>query len=256
MKKKQKAPKLKKQSKSSIVSKFVMTLAITLAIFISLTLKDKPKAVIIDQLGTTYPNPSLVRSVTEIFTRAGFEVDYIPAAEVTVDFYRNLPVKEYKYIILRAHSCLFLDDPDPAFRDELTFSTTELYTKSKYVNEQITGEVAWLGFNYANDETKYFGVSSRFVDSSIEGNFNNATMIIMGCNGLTFPRMAKALLRKGVHSVIGWDKSVSLNHTDTAVEVLVENLLGRQMKVKEAVENTMSRIGQDPEYGSKLLVYQ
>src|SRR3990170_2190047 len=42
---------------------------------------DTPRAVIVDQLGLTFPNPGFVQRATGLLEQAGYQVDYVPGEQ-------------------------------------------------------------------------------------------------------------------------------------------------------------------------------
>jgi len=54
------------------------------------TIKIK-KAVIIDQLYQDFPNESFQQNATKLLTDGGYEVDLFTTADITIDFYKELP---------------------------------------------------------------------------------------------------------------------------------------------------------------------
>jgi hypothetical protein len=85
--------------------------------------------------------------------------------------------------------------------------------------------------------------------------FDNATIVLMGCSGLAFDRTAAALQERGAGPVIGWSGLVSAAHTDAAIERLLQYLLIDGMGTQDAVAQTEEEVGPDPRYGSTLLVH-
>ncbi len=63
-----------------------------------------PRAVIIDQLAITDPDPDFISSAATQLKSAGYKVDYYRPDEVTVELYRDLPSRGYKVIIIRSHA--------------------------------------------------------------------------------------------------------------------------------------------------------
>ena len=49
-----------------------------------------PRAVIVDQLALTDENSAFVDQASQLLGDAGYQVDYVPQTNVTVDFYRGL----------------------------------------------------------------------------------------------------------------------------------------------------------------------
>ena len=63
--------------------------------------------------------------------------------------------------------------------------------------------------------------------------FQNTTIIMMGCNGLTYPYMAQAFIGKGVKVYISWDLAVSASHTDKATIHLLQRLITEKQTIKQ-----------------------
>jgi hypothetical protein len=217
------------------------------------------KAAIVDHLSLTVPNRTFNQTATNILQEAGFTVDYYPGEEITVEFYKNLPTHGYNLIVLRVHSGLFNGTQPP-----LCLFTSERYSETKYVWEQLTDRIT--GVAYSEEEASmgiaYFGVTPKFVQQDTKGNFQNTTIIMMGCNGLTellYPYpvplpMPEAFIGKGAKVYVGWDLAVSAGHTDKATVQLLTYLTQNQT-IEQAVENTMDEVGSDPISESVLLYY-
>jgi len=218
------------------------------------------KAAIVDHLSLTIPNESFNQTVTNILQEAGFTVDYYPGEEVTVGFYKNLPTHGYGLIVLRVHSGLVEGEKPP-----LCLFTSERYSETKYSWEQLTDRLT--GVAYSEEEAKmgiaYFGVTPKFVQQDMKGNFQNTTIIMMGCNGLTellYPYpvplpMPQAFIEKGAKVYVGWDLAISADHTDKATIQLLQHLITERQTIKQAVTEAMKEVGPAPENGSILLYY-
>src|SRR5213079_2343009 len=63
-----------------------------------------PRAVIVDQLALTDENSAFVDQASQMLAGAGYQVDYVPQTNVTVDFYRGLAKRGYGFIVLRTHT--------------------------------------------------------------------------------------------------------------------------------------------------------
>ena len=210
-----------------------------------------PTAVIVDQLDLTAPNPEFAEAATKTLEEAGYVVEYVPGAEVTVDFYRELPDQGYDMVILRSHSARLQSEFAGEPVDEVILFTNEGWTDQKYVSEQETGQLTTARYN--DEGERYFGVAPSFIEESAQGSFDGTTIVLMGCEGLGSERTAEVFVRKGAQSVISWDGLVSATHTDAATEELLELMLLGQLPAAEAVAETMTSVGPDPTYGSKLL---
>lgn len=210
------------------------------------------KAAIVDQLSLSQPNQTFVQTATNILETAGFTVDYYKGEEVTVEFYKSLPTHYYGLIILRVHSALRVDS-EPS----VGLFTSEPYSKTKYLYEQLTEQVVRANF-YEEGELKepsYFGIQPGFVKQSMKEKFQRTIIIMMGCNGLTYPCMAEAFIEKGASVYISWTDSVLASHTDLATTRLLHHFVTQKRNLKEAVKETFREVGLDPSYGSLLLYY-
>jgi hypothetical protein len=229
---------------------------------------DEARAAIVDQLSLTEPNPTFVDRATEMLDQAGYAVDYYPGDKVTVDFYRELPSLGYELLILRVHSAvpgkdLAIEPQVPqatlerilsSIEEEVLLFTSEPFDRSKYVDERRAMRLFPVHYYGDDPQHEYFAVTSEFVRGSMREQFDNATIVLMGCSGLAFDRTAAALQERGAGAVIGWSGLVSAAHTDAATERLLQHLLIDGLPTQDAVARTAQEVGPDPRYGSTLLV--
>ncbi len=232
----------------------------------------RPRAVIVDQLGDRYPNPAFVRAVTELLSAAGYEVRYVPAGEVTVDMYRDLPAQEPALILLRSHSARRAES-ETDLADDVTLFTAQRFRRELYADavlgrrvgavfneqenaqDQASGATEEPGETYEGQKL-YFGVRGAFIEQDMRGRFNRApTVILMGCDGLRSERMARAFVAKGAKDFVSWDQPVDIGRTDKATEVLLRHLVLDRLPVAEAVARAMAVVGADPTFGSQLAYY-
>lgn len=217
-------------------------------------LNSELKAAIVDHLSLTTPNRTFVQAAADILTKASYIVDYYSGEKVTAEFYRNLPTRGYQLIVLRVHSTATGPQGEKC---PVRLFTSERYSTTKYVHEQLTGQIGWLAFS--SEEAKkgilYFGISPFFVTQSMKGTFQNSVIIMMGCEGLTTTSMAEALIEKGAKVYISWNDSVSPNHTDEATAQLLQHLVTESQTIRQAVDNTMKEVGPDPAYNNTLEYY-
>ena len=243
----------------------------TFSVKVGFTQPSPPKAAIVDQgslAPTTGPNPVFVEKATGILKEAGFNVDYYPGEEVTVEFYRNLPNYDYDLIIVRTHSAMLnpnkykkLDSASNFPKESyLCIFTNEPVNEKKVekyyfdvVNKRLIGS-----FYKKGDEMKgdlYFGISPCFVTLSMRWKFDDTIIIMTGCDGLKKERMAKAYIQKGCKVYISFSGLVSADYTDKTTIYLLQHLLLEKLPVKEAVGETMREVGPDPTYKSVLGFY-
>lgn len=252
----------------------VCALLVALAAFLALSARSgeapgPPKAAIVDQLSLTFPNQDFVDKATGILEGAGYAVDYYPGEQATVEFYRDVPQQDYELLVLRVHSALLkhltprpgvssavVDRAVAALQDNVFLFTSDSYSDTQYLEEQTALRLVPVDYvEHPPPYTGYFGIASDFVRSSMRGKFDGTTVILMGCDGLTFDTTAAAFIEKGAGAVIGWDGAVSAAHTDEATERLLHYLLVEDLAPSEAVARAMADVGPDPSYGSKLQAY-
>ena len=213
-----------------------------------------PRAAIVDQLSLSSPNSAFVQEATSMLEGAGYAVDYYPGDQVTIELYRGLPRHHYEMVILRVHSARF-QTSDGTLTDDVVLFTGEPYDRQKNVEDRKAGYLARARYFLTDPVSYFFGVTARFVESKMKGDFEGATVILMGCDGLRSNTMAGAFVGRGAKAFISWDDLVSTNHTDAATESLLRYLLIEKRTPSEAVAQTMTEVGPDPSYGSKLLLY-
>jgi hypothetical protein len=222
------------------------------------TLQFKPansnpelKAAVVDQLGLTAPNETFLQTAASILTEANYTVDYYSGENVTVNFYRYLPTGGYKLILLRVHSAPFVKDGKEV--SIVNLFTSEPYTTSKYVSEQTNDELVTA--LYYEGSPEYFAITPSFIEKCMKGSFSNATIIMMGCDGLKYATTAQAFIEKGAKAYISWDAPVSSSHTDTATTNLLQHLLTERQTIEESISQTFKDVGYDPIYFSQLAYY-
>jgi len=220
------------------------------------------EAAIVDHLSfrNQTKNETFKESSISILEAAGFDVTYYPGEDITVNFYRTLISHNNGLIVLRVHSAIIGNST------RLGLFSSELFDESKYdtpsapyYDDIVNAKPQRIVKAYfPDDPTQYFAISPEFVEKY--GDFQNTTVIMMGCDGLKYSTMAEAFRRKGAKICVGWDGLVSTPHTDHATIGLLQHLtLGNT--VDEAIENAMSEVGpeetyfQDQGYNSTLKYY-
>lgn len=215
-----------------------------------------PKALIIDQLAFTDKNPDFINDTARLLIENGYNVSLVPVQNVTVEMYRELPKDNDNLIIIRSHSTgilQFRNSPNDAIKIIGLF-TSEPYSNNRFVPEQIALEVQIS--HYPNRSELYFGITQFFVEREMEGKFKGSTIIMTGCNGAETDGMAKAFFKKGANTFIAWDDSVTAQHSDKAIEILLKRLEVEDMSPIDAVQATMDEVGPDPSFGGKLVAFE
>ncbi len=229
------------------------------------TLDAIPKAVIIDQLYDDIKNDWFHQRASELLKEAGYEVDIFTTEDVTIDFYKKLPLNNYKIVVVRSHGVADGND-----QNSVTLFTGEKYTTDKYISEQLFGQLKkgaplqevnflvnasdsqWIIVNdtyrtltvpanmVTSSDEEYFLITPEFVDSSMEGKFSNTIFILGGCSTMKTDTMAHALVKRGAESVIGWDNIIGSGDNDIAMLLLLEKMLVDDMKIDDAANFVMT----------------
>jgi len=224
---------------------------------ISIRQQSSPQAAIVDQLSIFLPNETFTQEAITILENAGFAVDYYKGEDVTVEFYRELPQKGYSFIIMRAHSGI-------EYMGNKTTGNVDIFTSERYNENEASGKYFWEAIDnrlvrvfFTEGGLDYFGISPKFVESSMVGRFENATIIMMGCDGLRpgYTTLAEAFIKKGAKVYVGWTGPVTSTHTDAATIHLLQAFLLEKQTIKNAIITTMNNVGPDPAFRSELLYY-
>ncbi len=209
------------------------------------------RAAIVDQLYSLQPNEAFINEITKELEDYGLEVDLYQGDEVTVDFYRQLPGYGYELIIFRAHSGLLRGKGERIERTCLF--TNERYSETRHVAEQLSDQLAKARIDEYHPWV--FGIGDEFVTQSMEGEFDNTVIIMMGCSCLYLDDLSQGFVEKGASAYLAWNGTVDLSYVDDAALSLVRNLCTEELTVREAVAETMAEKGPDPHYGAVLKYY-
>ena len=209
------------------------------------------RAAIIDQLSVDYPNEAFIQQVTSLLEGIGLGVDVYTGDQVAVDLYRRLPSPGYRVIIFRVHSGLLEGNPE---HDGMTWLyTNEPYSKTDHVMDQLGNRVSRA--QASREAPPFFAVSSKFVDEAMTGDFNGTVVIIMGCDGMHLADLALAFIGKGAAVTIGWNRSVTMDYTDTVMLAVLKKTCVGNATIIDALLQTMQEYGPDPETGAILQYY-
>jgi hypothetical protein len=214
-------------------------------------------AAIIDQLSSSFPNSTFWNTANIMFRENAWSMHYYSGgiSVDTVNFYRSLPQYGFKIIILRVHAAL---NPETG---TLAIFTGEEWDDRKVWTDYLSdfdplnpSNNRLAKVRITENSTAYFGITPNFV-KAMKGNFQNTTIIMMGCDGLTNTRMAEAFIEKGARAYVAWTGPISAGHTDTATQNLLEHLITENRTIAMAVAETIGEVGKDPAYGSILSYY-
>jgi hypothetical protein len=220
------------------------------------------RAAIVDALSIVHPNPEFENTAIGYLASAGLSVDLYNASEVTVEFMKSFPAG-YALVAFRLHS--------GTSRHGVFYFTNELYDESKYQPEQFRDELRPAKDYEGHPSVFAFG--SNFIDTYLQGRFQNAIIVGMGCFGagtsygteeeVTIqnvtvekgPNLADAFHRQGAIAVVGWDTFVTLEFSDRATLELIRALAVQRLTVRDAVEKANLDSGKDPVYRTELIFY-
>src|SRR6266568_865940 len=196
------------------------------------------RAVLIDELSGTVPDPHFINETISTLGSAGYHVDYISSPDVTVRFFQKLPSQSYSIVIIRAHS------------GTSAIYTSEPYSTSNYLYEQLSDRVG----EALLDGKLYFTITPKFVQEGMSGRFPGSLIVTMGCSGLSDSDMARAFMDRGAGAYIGWNSAVSPMLTDRAVGSLV-HALAQGRSAREAVDFSMAQLGTASYQPARLIYY-
>ena len=210
------------------------------------------EAAIIDQLYSVQPNQEFIDETTAVLNGYGFSVDLYQGDAVTVDLYRKLPSYGYKLIIFRAHAGLLSHEETSgtAVTRATCIFTNEPYTETAHVAEQLDGRLAKARVDEGYPTV--FATGARFTTRSMEGQFKDTVIIMMGCTCLYLTDLARAFIDKGASSYLGWDDLVTLDYVDDATLTIIRKLFADKLTLEDTVLQTISEEGRDPYHGATL----
>jgi len=221
--------------------------------------QPRQSAAIIDQLHDFIKNKHFLKKSQQFLELAGYDVDVYTTEDITVDFYKNLPSMNYKFIIIRTHS---LEDPES--KNPTFLFTGEKFDMYKYTNEQIFDQVSrgipiygeeleeLIENNEYSLDKMYFVVGSKLFDDTTVGKFPDSIIFIGGCEVMRSKDLANSLINRGASSVIGWDRSINSSESDRVMLALLEEVLIDKIEINDAILSVMQEFGSDLEYSSQL----
>jgi len=224
-----------------------------------------PKALIIDQLYDDMPNIYFHEKATEYLEIGGYETDIVTTKDITVDFYKELPNMNYKYVVIRTHGAETIDD--------VVLFTGERYNEENYISEQLLGQIKkaapllevayqviddgesseWIIINEttkylktsatktATAENAFFAISPLLVSQAMKGKFDDTVFLLGGCNTLSNPSLAKSLIDRGASAVAGWDNTVGNFDNDRILLTVLHNTFVENMEFNEAIDSLSLR---------------
>ena len=204
-------------------------------------------ALIIDQLSLGYPRPQIIETITRLLRNNGYTVRYVPYQDVSVEFFRTLPTLRADLILLRIHSSARIYAPNNEVVEDASVSLcTGEPVSQKYRQERNSGQLG--GFETAGADTLFFSVRDAFFRRNAVGRFNQAVILMMGCESLRIPSTAQTFLDMGAQAIVGWSDQLSVEYMDQATIALLEEWIHNGQSLAEAIKITQRRIGRDSYY--------
>lgn len=263
----------KKSRKKLVIGVVAVVLVLTLVFYYSSQQSLSPNAALVDHL-SFFPeqrNQTFVEDAANLFRKGGLTSTYYDGDKTKVDFYRDLPSYGTDLMILRVHSAIMKTETGAIdklglFTSERYYNASDAYTK--YPEDVENERLVIAFFNETERELgiSYYGIVPEFIEESVRGDFEDAIIVMMGCEGLGYTNsitgarfnytdMAKAFVNKGAKAYIGWNGLVTVSHTDQTTVRLLRNLILEKQTIGEAVEAVMKEIGPDPYFNSSLVYY-
>jgi len=240
-----------------------------------------PKALILDQLDNDFPNEVFQNTAKEYLETAGYKVDIITTEDITVEFYKNLPTMNYKFVVVRSHGVA-----DKFNHNEVSLFTGEKYTTDSYILEQLSGTVKkgtplidltfkpseqdstnWIKINenqyeltskveiIDNSQDEYFLISPKFIRETMKGSFSNTVFFLGGCETMAQSSMAKSLVDKGASAVVGWDRPIGSVDNDLIMLRFLEHFLIDKYNIEQSVDSAQYIPPEHMIYPSSLVYY-
>ncbi len=218
---------------TGLIAVIVLILASVL-VFLRPVAPPLPSAAIIDQLSSSqladpsrYPNQTFVGEAKTLLQTRFSKIDYY-SDNATVDQYKALPTRGYKFIIWRAHSALDLTSKYVAI------CTTEKYGAKNYNQYLENGQLTLCNISF--DPNWYFGITPLFVREAMSGSFEDTVIVFMSCNGLKneYYSTASAFTEKGVKAFVSWDGFVDPSDNDNGVSLFLHRLIDGNSTIQQA----------------------
>jgi len=285
---------MKKLETSHKVIIFTIALIVVFSSLVTISLQENfvqnesysydgvPRAVIIDQLHNDIPGIYFQTKATEILNASGYEVDIFTTDQLTVDFFKKLPLMNYEFIVFRSHAIgsqgADFDEDSP-----VAIFTGEKYRDDEYIQEQLYGQILkgaplressvdlsvdlsqWNQSEGAFEITRpveltdtsdsYFLIGTKYVDELMEGKFPNSIVVLAGCSTLSNPSLADSFINRGASSVIGWDTVIDSFTNDSITLSFLNNLLIDNMELEEATQAAMNLTSMSTKYPANFYYY-
>ena len=174
--------------------------------------QEGKEIVLYDQLSTVQSSVGFREGLDGLAAEHNFEINYRNATEVTVSLLKRTP--KTRLLVLRMHS--------GGFDDSVWLFSGETYSESKYVLEQVRGQIHIARCSSTSEIV--FAVGEDFINENWSG-LDDTLVVLMGCSSLGDTGLAEKMIDSGAVGVIGWDEMVSIEQSDSRVLRLIRNLI-------------------------------
>lgn len=221
--------------------------------------QPRPLAVIIDQLHDSIPNKYFQDNAKQYLELAGYDVDIFTTQQITVDFYKNLPSMNYKYIVIRTHG---LEDPE--YNNATFLFTGEKYNLNKHISEQLAGQLGKGAPIYEEErnlileerenleDSMYFLVGAKLVDELMVGEFPDSVILIGGCESVRNRDLATSLIWRGASEIVGWDRTIGSIENDRVMLAFLEKNLVDKEEIVDIVLELNDQYSSELQFSSEL----
>ncbi len=223
--------------------KIIATAFIAILVLLSYGIpRDQKIALIIDPINDA---SDFTQKATALLTENGYKITIISGENVTVQLMKNLP-PDHDIYILRVHST--------CINNRTWIFTGETYDTQKYPLMQLADLIHRA--RPSLDSGYYFAVSPELIAQYNQDSFKGGTILMMGCEGLSYNDMAMAFCDEGASNYVSWSGNVCLEHTDQAFLALIETHYSEKTPLNDSITHVASAIGADPVYHSVLRAYK
>jgi hypothetical protein len=208
------------------------------------------RAAILDGLAADYPNQTFIESAVEVLARAGFEVDVYGPENITLNFLRELPSRDYGLVVFRVHGGR-IRQPIGLFIGGGLF--VERCGPDSHRDEVESGYLL-LGRPFLSNET-YCVAPPHYISEKLRGEFRKTIIIAMSCFTGDDNIMASAFFERGAGAYMGFKGEISPGYADAFTITLLRKLYSEKLPIQKAFDQAWRELGSDPQYGGSPALY-
>lgn len=164
----------------------------------------------------------------DLLTQAGFHVDVLRDASVTIGSLQNLA--SYSVVYMETHSNVLPDgDAIVVSGDTNAGAYPALFQDASVMQATVAGDPSM---------TLYLAVKSRFIQQHVGTWPDSSIVFINGCAVMNAPKFVGALQGRNVSSLVGWDNE-SFSSVDEAAASFIFQHLSQGQSVATAVNGAI-----------------